>query len=180
MKEIWKDIENYEGLYQVSNLGRVRSLDRILRNSHKSFRLSKGRLVAITDNGNGYKIASLSKGGRKNFYVHRLVAQAFLPNPNNLFQVNHKDCIKSNNNVDNLEWCSPIYNTRHAIENGRVLDKITKSTNQVVNLSSGVRYNTISSCARENNINRGTLKDAFLNNPVYKNTYLKLAKGYQY
>lgn len=101
MEEIWKDIEGYEGLYQVSNMGRVRSLRKniILRQS-------------IT---NGYEKAALykNKKGYKYFLIHRLVANAFIPNPDNLPQVNHKDENKLNNCVDNLEWCTQEYNINY-------------------------------------------------------------------
>lgn len=100
MEEIWKDIEGYEGLYQVSNMGRVRSLRRniILRQ-------------CIT---NGYeRIILYTNNIPKGYSVHRLVANAFIPNPDNLPQVNHKDENKTNNCVDNLEWCTQKYNINY-------------------------------------------------------------------
>lgn len=120
MEEIWKDIKGYESLYQISNKGKVRSLDRMLRNTLKSFRLAKGKPVAITDNGKGYKIASLSKNGRKNHYVHRLVADHFIEKIEGQIEVNHKDLNKSNNFAENLEWVSRLQNNNHAIKNGAV------------------------------------------------------------
>lgn len=96
--EIWKDIEGYEGLYQVSNLGRVK-------------RVRSGRIRTQKIAKNGYCQVNLSKNNQVNFYlVHRLVANAFIPNPNNLPQVNHKDENKTNNHIENLEWCTQSYN----------------------------------------------------------------------
>ena len=124
MEEIWKDIEGYEGIYQVSNLGRVRSLDRIVP---AACALSKGNQVVnylrkgkiLTDYWSGpkscrYKSVALSKDDKpKNFRVHRLVARAFVQNPNNKPEVNHIDEDKSNNRADNLEWVTRIENERH-------------------------------------------------------------------
>lgn len=113
--ELWKDIENYEGLYQVSNTGKIRSLDRIVKDTTRNrFQHLKGKVLKETDNGKGYKLVFLNKGRkRENKYVHRLVAEAFIPNPTNLEEVNHKDLNKSNNCVSNLEWISNIENKRH-------------------------------------------------------------------
>ena len=106
MKEIWKEIKDYEGLYQVSNLGRVKSSTKILKN-----RLSK----------RGYYIVTLYKNGKSTTkWVHRLVAEAFIPNPDNLPQVNHKDEDKLNNRVDNLEWCTAKYNCNYGTHNSKL------------------------------------------------------------
>lgn len=106
MKEIWKDIPGYEGSYQVSNLGRVRSLN---YNHTGEIKLLKQG----TDK-KGYKRVSLYKNGKEKKYpVHRLVAITFISNPNNYKEVNHKDEDKSNNNVNNLEWCTREYNINY-------------------------------------------------------------------
>ena len=111
-KEIWKDIEGYEGLYQVSNLGRVKSLDRIdCRGQHL-----KGKLIKPLPTKQEYVRVGLCKNGiRKHFMIHRLVAQAFIPQH---ITVNHKDGNKSNNTVDNLEWLSQKENNIHAYRTG--------------------------------------------------------------
>ena len=108
--EEWKSIPGYEGLYEVSSYGRVRSLDRYdSRNCLRS-----GCILKQKNNGNGYLICSLSKNGIvKNKYIHRLVAEAFIPNPSNIKDVNHKDEDKTNNIVDNLEWCDHKYNCNY-------------------------------------------------------------------
>ena len=115
MKEIWKDIKNFEGLYQVSNKGRVRSLDRISVNCYGMPRKLKGKILKPHLNVYGYLDIGLSNCGNGNiFKVHRLVADAFIPNPKNLPQVNHKDENKQNNCVENLEWCTNAYNVKYS------------------------------------------------------------------
>lgn len=110
--EIWKDIEGYEGMYQVSNMGRVRSLDRVKPNS--GGQIAKGHILPQSDNGHGYRFVSLWKFNKgRRFYVHRLVASAFIPNPNNFPIINHKDENKSNNRYENLEWCTQKYNINY-------------------------------------------------------------------
>ena len=104
MQETWKDIEGYEGMYQVSNLGRVKSLKR------KS--VTQEKIIKGTNNGNGYTRVSLNN---KLHYVHRLVADAFIPKIEGKDFVNHKDEVKSNNNVDNLEWCTNQENINHSV-----------------------------------------------------------------
>lgn len=103
-KEIWKDIDDYEGFYQVSNLGRVRSLDNWIWNG-TGFFLKPGKVLIPRKTKTGYLRVQL-KG--KDFYIHRLVATTFIDNPLNFPQVNHKDENKANNEVSNLEWCTCI------------------------------------------------------------------------
>lgn len=119
MKEVWKDIEGYEGKYQVSNFGNVMSLNY----NHTG----KKRLMKLRKNRYGYLEVHLYKDGKVKWYkVHRLVAQAFLANPNNLSQVNHKDQNKENNIVSNLEFCSPEYNVNYGDRNERASEKQCK------------------------------------------------------
>ena len=107
MEEIWRDIKGYEGKYMVSNLGRVKSL-----NYNKT---GKEKILKGVDNGRGYLILNLYRGGKgKTCRINRLVAQAFLENPDNLPEVNHKDEIRTNNRVDNLEWCTTQYNVEYS------------------------------------------------------------------
>lgn len=115
-REIWKDIEGYEGLYQVSNMGRVRSLD---RKDARGNRI-KGTMLAGGSDGKGYHTIALCRDGDvKNNLTHRLVAKAFLDNPNNLPEVNHKDEDKENNAVSNLEWCTSRYNIMYGTRTKR-------------------------------------------------------------
>lgn len=111
--EEWRDVEGYEGFYQVSNLGRARSLDRYINNG-KFERLIKGRLMKFFYDKDGYAKVSLCKNNsNKNPFVHRLVSKAFIPNPNNYPCINHKNEVKSDNRVENLEWCTHQYNTTY-------------------------------------------------------------------
>lgn len=110
MEEIWKDIEGYEGLYQISNIGRVWSVGKEI--------YKKAGLIG------SYLSVSLNKDGHlKNFLIHRLVAKAFIPNPLNLPQVNHIDEDKLNNRADNLEWCTAKYNCNYGGRNSKIGDK---------------------------------------------------------
>ena len=105
--EIWADIAGYGGLYQISNQGRVKSL--------KSNKVKILKLILDKD---GYNVISLSSDVKKQFRVHRLVAIAFIPNPENLPQINHVDGDKCNNNVANLQWCDASENMKHAFYTG--------------------------------------------------------------
>lgn len=119
MKEIWKDIKNYEDYYQISNLGRIKSKDRISRNGKGKY-IIKGKLLKNADNGLGYKSVYLRKNGiSKKHYVHRLVAQAFIKNLENKPYINHIDCNPSNNVYKNLEWCTPKENTEYMFKKNR-------------------------------------------------------------
>lgn len=123
MEEIWKDIQGYEWLYKVSNLGKVKSLDRerMTRNQYGavSTRIVKGKELVPFPTLTGYLEVSLyANKERRNFLIHRLVAQTFIPNIKELLEVNHIDGNKSNNRVDNLEWCTNVENQQHAIRNG--------------------------------------------------------------
>lgn len=120
MKEIWKDIKGYEGHYQVSNLGRVKSLARIVVTYHGKKQPINERILKIKIHKQGYLEVNLhSKGKYKTYKVHRLVAIAFIPNPYGLLEINHKDENKSNNMVDNLEWCTSSYNANYGTRNKR-------------------------------------------------------------
>lgn len=111
MEEIWKDIENYEGLYQVSSLGRVRSMDRVVADSRTGHRTLKGKIMSLPNNQRGYQIVRLSKDGKKTtYFVHRLVAQTFIPNPEEKPQIDHIDTNPANNRIDNLRWATPKEN----------------------------------------------------------------------
>ena len=116
--EIWKPIINYEGFYEISNYGRVRSVDRtIYFKNGKGSRFYKGKILKLKYY-NGYALVNLNKNKKmETLYVHNLVANHFLENPNKLPIINHKDGIKSNNCWTNLEFCTSKYNNEHANKN---------------------------------------------------------------
>ena len=117
--EIWKDIHGYEGYYQVSNLGRIKSMERDVLQGTRIVHLHSKILKYRYDAGGYIRIVLCKNGIQKNFSLHRLVAEHFIPNPNNLPQINHKDENKENNCVDNLEWCTPKYNTNYGTRTQR-------------------------------------------------------------
>lgn len=116
MEEIWKDVKGYEGLYQVSNLGKVKSLPKVgsvKENILKNF---------IKDQ--GYLAVTVSKNDKRKTYLnHRLLAISFIPNPENKLEVNHKNGIKDDNRVDNLEWCTHSENIKHAYDNNLLISR---------------------------------------------------------
>jgi hypothetical protein len=130
MNEKWLPIADTCGRYEVSNLGRVRSLDMLVNtNTNRrwaGFRRVKGRILVGTDWGTGYLYVQLCVGGTKRVInIHRLVAIAFIPNPDLLPEVNHKDFNKTNNVVTNLEWCTHRKNMLHAWNGGKMKPLVT-------------------------------------------------------
>ena len=121
MTEEWRDIPGYDGYYQVSNQGNVRSVDRYIVDGGRT-RLYRGKDIKQFLDHKGYKGVTLSKQGvLKRIVVHRLVAAAFIPNPHNLPEINHKDEQKCNNCVTNLEWCTTQYNTSYGTRAARMV-----------------------------------------------------------
>ena len=119
--EIWKDISGYEGFYQISNFGRVRRLVSWRGNQCISKYISDVKIISPYIDNLGYERIHLTIPNRtKQYRVHRLVAMAFIPNPDNLPQINHKDENKTNNCVDNLEWCTQTYNNKYGTRGKRI------------------------------------------------------------
>ena len=124
MNKDWRDVAGYEGLYQVNELGEVRSLAHSVIGSYGKLHPYPGKVLKPTKDRKGYLYVDLSKQGKRQKYkVHRLVATAFIPNPHNYPQVNHIDHVVDNNNVDNLEWCTDEYNQAHKARQGRCCKK---------------------------------------------------------
>ena len=131
MEEIWKDIKGYENLYQISNLGNVKSLN---------YRCTKKeKLLKLCKDSDGYLNVNLCKDGKsKTMKVHRLVAEAFLDNPYNLPQVNHINECKTDNRVENLEFCDNRYNINYGTRNERVSIAVSKANKNNIKLSKKV------------------------------------------
>ena len=136
MTEIWKNIDSCPG-YKVSNTGKVKSIERKVWNG-KVYGTHRERILKPRKNNNGYLQVVLSiKGKIKFMLVHRLVCDAFIPNPNNFPDVNHKDENPSNNNINNLEWCSRKYNINYGTRNERLAKKLSK---KVKCIETGIVY----------------------------------------
>lgn len=159
MEEVWKDIVGYEGLYQISNLGEVKRLEKEFSHIAKDERIGKRsqgaysrttkleeKILKGIKTDKGYLAVGLIKDGKsKKFRVHRLVAMMFIPNPHNKLEVNHIDGNKENNSVDNLEWSTGKENRQHALDNGFVAgrDKLSERDIEwiVENYEKGSRTN---------------------------------------
>ena len=125
--EIWRDVCGYEGLYLVSNFGRVKTVSHIKKDTNYTI---PTKIKRQNDNGKGYLMVGLSKDGKDTkYYVHRLVASSFIPNPFNFKTVNHKDENKKNNKVENLEWCSYKYNNNYGTARYRFKKTIRENGN---------------------------------------------------
>lgn len=161
--EIWKPVMGYEGLYEVSNLGRVRSLDRKVNHKESGFyQTIKGKIKSTKLNNSGYEIVSLFKNNKeKTCLVHRLVAQAFLPNPDNLPEVNHINEDKTANSVYNLEWCNSSYNKIYGTRGKRQGEKESVSVIQLTFDGCLVkRWSSMQEVMTQLGINRGNISNA--------------------
>lgn len=127
-QEVWKDIQGLEGCYQVSNMGRVRSVSRIVRAGKNKQRRTSGRVLTPWKTRHGYLQVNLGRNGKA--AIHRLVARAFIANPDNYPDVNHKDENKANNIASNLEWCNHSYNALY----GTCQEKLLKYKNTPVEM----------------------------------------------
>lgn len=156
MKEIWKDIPEYEGLYQASNLGKIKSLERFTNDGHHV--MSKILKPSLAK---GYLKVNLCKDNvAKTIYVHKLVAKTFLDNKENFPCINHKNENKQDNRLDNLEWCTYFYNTHYGTSinrNRKTQLNCKKTSKQVIKLSENdeiiCRYLSINEAMRLTNVN---------------------------
>ena len=153
--EIYKDIEGYEGLYKISNQGRVLSLGNGNSNN------SKERILKPLKHKNGYLKVILSKQGKiKNYLIHRLVCEAFLPNPNNLSEINHRDEDKTNNFIQNLEWCTREYNSNYGTrtERTRLLNTNHPNTSKkVMCVETGLIYPSTNEVQRQTGFSKSSI-----------------------
>ena len=136
-KEIWADIKGYEGLYQISTFGNIKSLSRPVKHSNGGTKIIRERLLKTKVNSTtGYREVGLSRDGKQKYHlVHKLIAEAFIDNPHRLPVVNHIDGCKTNNDVSNLEWTTYSENIRHAFTNGlsknNMTNEISRAGNEV-------------------------------------------------
>lgn len=173
MEEIWKDIQGYEGLYQVSNLGRIKRIRFInnVTNKPQDKFLSMKKIDNL-----GYQTVALCKDGQIKYKrTHRIVAETFIPNPQNLPCVNHKDGNKLNNLIDNLEWCTYSQNTRHAMSSGLInieKHKIAVQNNMKIAHSYCKEHHLY---AGENNYNAKLKKEDILEiKKIYQNKEMQI------
>jgi hypothetical protein len=169
-EEVWKDVVGYEGSYQVSNKGDIRSCDRFIdyMNGPLAMRkIQKGRPLKFMESHVGHYRVELSDGIiPKKYFVHRLVAIAFIPNPNNYPIINHLDCDPKNNNVENLEWTTISGNVIHAYANGlmpkeRKKGSISHNSQLVIDLSTGIFYDSTEKAAIAKGLKAATLRSWF-------------------
>lgn len=165
--EVWKDIAGYEGLYQVSNMGRVRSFSREVKCCGGHSRITRSHILHGYINGSGYyEVALCNSEGQSHRRVHELVAKAFIPNPTHLPVINHIDEDKANNKVNNLEWCTTAYNNAYGTRNFRIGEtlKLTRTGRPVIQLSLDdcflKEYRTIRLAARENHVQPSNIHKA--------------------
>lgn len=172
--EIWKPVVGYEGLYEVSNLGRIRSCDRIVKYSNGRIHNYKSVILKPNILNTGYKQVGLCKNGKQtNCSVHRLVAQAFIPNPNNLPVVNHINEIKTDNKAENLEWCTQKYNIYYSGIPDELHKLGTEATKKsVIQLTKNnefvAEYESIMDVERKTKINHSNISMCCLNKKNYK------------
>lgn len=171
-KEEWRDIEGYDGFYQISDKGRVKSIKRQRVLSGRKYIVNKEKILKPYKHNGGYLKINLCKDGKvKSFFIHRLILQAFKPTKEKL-NVNHIDGNKENNNLENLEWVTQKENVRHAYESG-----LNKTRRKVICLETGKIYKSITECAKDNKVSLGSIHGACKG--LYKTSKGKHYKYYE-
>lgn len=173
---IFKPIKDFEDMYEISNYGIIKSVDRNIICKDGQIKPVKSRYIRPADNGHGYKFVNLWKDNKQHrYYVHRLVAETFLSNPDNLSEVNHIDNNKANNSVNNLEWCNRLYNERQKLKHisgypAKPIEQIDANTNEVI-----AEFESISCCERELHMNIATIRK-YIENNIVKTKFGKVFK----
>ena len=153
MEKLWKEIPGTDGKYLISTAGEVMAISRRVKFGHV-YRWTKTKLLTPRDNGKGYlELEFLGK----HHYIHRLVAEAFIPNPYNFPCINHKDENKENNSVENLEWCDYSYNTNYGTRTKRAKEKQFGDRFVVINLDTGDVYQTPKDASRATGIHNDSI-----------------------
>ena len=167
--EIWKSIKEFEGLYEISSCGRVRRFNKDRR--CKKYKILSPNILR------GYKRIGLYKNGKgKYLQIHRLVAETFIPNPDNLPQVNHNDEDPSNNNVGNLEWCTSKYNVNYGTAIQRQVQKRSKKVIQYDLTGNYIKeFNSTQEAAKELNLSQGMIVNC-CNGGYWRNKHTKFIK----
>lgn len=188
MVETWKFIDGFNWVYQVSNLGRVRTLDRIVNSRDGKCRFYCGELLNTHLNKHGYAVVYLRRDGKTcTITVHKLVAQAFIPPVNGKPDVNHKDGDKSNNQADNLEWCTKLENIVHAYTHGLVSHKkpLTKETRRIYCLENNIIYSGTADVAKLLGVTTVRIREAIRKHQVLRvkgigYTFIRIAEVEEY
>lgn len=170
--EIYKDVVGYEGLYQVSNLGNVK---RISNYKCVNKKYLDNYTLKPLDNGKGYYRIKLCKNNlSKRVMLHRIIAEAFIPNPNNYKTINHINGDKKDNRIENLEWCTQSQNVLHAFKNGlKVIPKgdTNKLSRKIIDTKTGEIYHSSLTLSIKLGVNRGTLRWWLSNPSINKTSY---------
>lgn len=170
MEEIWKPVVGYENLYDVSNIGRVKSLERILTDG----RIWKERILKPEINHDYLRVRLCDGKYKKHKRIHILVAQAFIPNPDNLPEVNHKDENKQNNYINNLEWCTSEYNSNYGNCKLKIAKKLAKPIAQYTLGDELIKeFKSISDASRKTGYNIAPLSNCC-------NNKCEIAYGYKW
>lgn len=165
--EIWKEMPDYEGLYLISNKGRVKSCSRTKNSGGRFEYLSKEKILKPSISKDGYLVVYLCKDGKKKSHaLHRLVAIAFIPNNGKLSDVNHKDENKLNNAVENLEWCSKEYNTKYGTRTQRTSKRVQQFTKDGAYLQT---FNSVQEASRMLGIGSSNIHNSAVNKKLIKN-----------
>lgn len=160
MIEEWKYIEGYENLYLISNKGTIKKCETFIKKINGKIVIIKEKILKPSITRKGYQVVGLSKEkNSRTFLVHRLVAKMFLPNPNNLPQINHKNEVKTDNRIENLEWCDASYNNNYGKHNERSATSRSKPVFSVDKITNEIiRYKSLRDAERKSGIDHSIIR----------------------